>query len=424
MSSQSGLLLNGCNDILFPVNDYVDQDEDSNTCEAFITLKITAAYSSAIVCDNPVLDWVINLDTDMDGTIDIEYRSDLPETDTELDDTNNNGIPDLFIGSTLSGESQQLEVGNLEGPSSEHSIMWHVTDDCGVFTECNQVFHIEDLKGPIPYCSGTGSVLFDGDVFDVEIHAEDFNVGSYDNCTPSDELRFSFSGDSIVPSRKITCDDVINSPISINVYFWDNANSTDYCTTSLIVIPGPTVDCFPYQEVNGYVKTEDDMPIQNAEVILHCSHPEFPRSEFSDVNGYYSFDVVTVDLLGCYVTVGKDDDYITNVSTLDLVKVMRHILGLQPFTTPYQRIASDVTGDDKVSAADLVMLRRLILGSITEFSANSPWVFLDESYEFNDPFYPWAELEDMNASPHRINLSPNSEVPYSFVGIKLGNIVH
>ena len=421
MSSQSELLLSECDDTLFPVNDYADQDEDSNTCEAFVTLQTTATYSSAIVCDNPELSWIINLDIDMNGTIDIEYRSDLPETDTELDDSNNNGIPDLYIGTTLSGESQQLEIDDLEGPSSEHSVVWQVTDDCGILTECEQVFHVEDLKGPIPYCVSPGVVLFDG--FDFEILAEDFNAGSYDNCTPSDELRFSFSGDSIVSSKLITCDDVVNSPIAVDIYFWDNADKTDYCTISLIVIPEPTADCFPYHVINGYVKTEDDEPIQNAEVFLNCNHPEYPRSEYTDANGYYSFDAVPDEFSACFITVDKPGDYLYDVSTLDLVKIMRHLLGLQPFTTPYQRIAADLSNDSKVSVSDLILHRRLILGVITELPSSSSWKFLDSNFEFTDPNDPWTDLNDFGAEPYRIMLTPELEAPYDFIGVKIGDIV-
>jgi hypothetical protein len=416
-------MLSNCNELTFPVNDNIDMDGDANLCETIVTLSNSAEYTSDLECDISALSWVINVDIDMDGTIDIEYRSNLPVMDTIIDDTNGNGIPDLYIGTTLSGESQEIEVGDLEGPSSTHSIIWQVSDACGIVSECEQIFYVLDMKSPIPYCVSLSTVLIDGP-YDIEVYAEDLNVGSFDNCTPSDELRFSFSDDSIVPRRLITCDDVINSPVELDFYVWDNQDNIDYCTVFLTVITGPTVCCFPYLNIEGYVKTEDDKPIHNAEVKLYCNLPEYPKSEFTDADGYYTFAAVQAEVPGCYITVDKEDEYITNVSTLDLVKIMRHILGIQSFTTPYQRLASDVTGDDKVKASDLLMHRKLILGVISEFPANSPWIFLDASYQFAEPHDPWGELNGYNEIPYHIILSPGSESPYNFRGVKLGNIVN
>lgn len=379
-------------------------------------------YVSNMMCDEVSLGWIITIDVDNDGIDDLEYRSDLPDDDNNLDDTNSNGIPDLYIETTIDGEVQEIEVGDLQGPESTHSVTWQVFDICGVFTECEQIFNVLDMTSPIPYCVSLSAVLID-EPYDIEVYAEDLNVGSFDNCTPSDELRFSFSSDSIVPRRLITCDDVIDFPVELDFYVWDNQDNIDYCTVLLTVIPGPTACCDPHQNIEGYVKTEDDKPIQNAEVTLHCSLPEYPKSEFTNGNGYYSFDGIDENVSGCYITVDKEDEYITSVSTLDLVKIMRHILGLHPFTTPYQSIASDVTGDARVKASDLVFHRKLILGVIAEFPATSPWSFLDENFQFTESNDPWLDIDALDSEPFRITITFGMEAPYNFVGVKIGNIV-
>lgn len=421
VSSQSELMLSSCGELTFPINDHTDMDDDGLACESFVTLQNIAFYATEVECNVAALNWVITVDIDMNGVDDVEYRSDLPTDDDDLDDSNNNGIPDLYIASTTNGEAQEIEVGNLQGPESTHSVSWRVSDECGVISECLQVFHVVDMKAPTPFCISVSSVLFEGGE-GVEVFAQDVNIGAFDNCTPWDEIRFSFSGDSIVPMRLIDCDDVLNSPIMLNVYFWDNHGNTDFCSVYLTVIPGPLSDCFPYEVINGYVKTEDDIPIENAEVKIICALPEFPKSTFTDADGYYSFNGVPQGGYGCSITVEKEDEYITSVTTLDLVKIVRHILGLQPFTTPYQIIASDVTGDNKVKASDLIMHRKLILGVISEFPTSPPWVFIDKSYQFSDPDDPWGALENWNVNPFNITISPNS-APYNFIGVKVGNIV-
>ena len=420
--SQSELTLNNCNDMLFSVSDNTDVDGDFNICESFVTLQNTGTYISNMMCDEVSLNWIITIDLDNDGIDDLEYRSDLPTSDNNLDDTNNNGIPDLYIAPTLNGETQEIELGNLQGPFSTHSIVWKISDVCDVESECEQIIKVIDKKSPIPYCLSLGNILYDGQP-DFVVHAEDFNIGTFDNCTSSQDIRVSFSGDSIVPTRLITCDDVINSPISVNVYFWDNQDNIDYCSVYFQVIPTAAADCFPNQFIEGYVKTEKDEPIQNAEVTLNCNLLEFPQTQLTDAEGYYSFNTFNDFVPGCYITVDKPGDYLYNVSTLDLVKILRHIIGLQPFTTPYNYIAADMNNDSSVKASDLFLHRKLVLGVISELPTNTSWKFIDKTFEFSNPSDPWPDLNDFGADPYRITLDPGLDGPYDFIGVKIGNIV-
>ncbi|MBK7633990.1 MAG: hypothetical protein IPJ13_06610 [Saprospiraceae bacterium] len=77
-------------------------------------------------------------------------------------------------------------------------------------------------------------------------------------------------------------------------------------------------------------------------------------------------------------------DYLDGVSTGDLVLLQRHILGIQPFTTGYQYISADVNEDNNVTAADLTMLRALILGTRNNLTRNS---------------WEWFEYSNVNQSP-------------------------
>ncbi|MBK9583675.1 MAG: hypothetical protein IPO48_17815 [Saprospiraceae bacterium] len=63
------------------------------------------------------------------------------------------------------------------------------------------------------------------------------------------------------------------------------------------------------------------------------------------------------------------------VSTLDLVMIQRHILGLQALDSNYKLIAADANNDGKVTASDLTDLRKLILGVTTALPNNTSWKF-------------------------------------------------
>jgi len=66
----------------------------------------------------------------------------------------------------------------------------------------------------------------------------------------------------------------------------------------------------------------------------------------------------------------------TGVSTIDLVKIQRHILGLKKFTDPCSVWAADVTGDNKINGSDLIELRKFILGVTTALPSGHPELFL------------------------------------------------
>ena len=55
------------------------------------------------------------------------------------------------------------------------------------------------------------------------------------------------------------------------------------------------------------------------------------------------------------------------VSTLDLVHIQRHILGIQSLNDPYNAIAADADNNGKISASDLTVIRKAILGISSSF---------------------------------------------------------
>jgi Dockerin type I domain len=62
-------------------------------------------------------------------------------------------------------------------------------------------------------------------------------------------------------------------------------------------------------------------------------------------------------------------DYLDGVSTLDLVRIQRHILGIQPFKNKYNLAAADCNDNGSVTASDLAELRKLIMGITSKLPA-------------------------------------------------------
>lgn len=98
---------------------------------------------------------------------------------------------------------------------------------------------------------------------------------------------------------------------------------------------------------------------------------------------------------------------LNGVSTLDMVMIQRHILGIQQLDNGFKVIAADVNLDNRVTAFDLVQIRRLILGIDTQFSHGRSWLFVSQ-----------------NSLQEKItidNLQSNS-VNNDFVPVKLGDV--
>ncbi len=423
---QSNLVLSSCEDLYLEINDNTDIDGDGDVCEVHLNLQNIAMHADSEACSEEVVDWRILIDVDDDGVYDLEYSSELPSTNTTLDDTNGNGIPDLYISSTVIDQPQMITVNDIQGPNASIKVRWQAVDQCGFIVDCVQSVFVEDKTAPIPYCISALTYLYDG--WDLELWASDFNLGSFDNCTSSSNLKMSFSADTNDTIRPLTCLDVINSPVSIEIYVTDQAGNHDSCQVLLTAIPGETVDCFGVEFIDGYVLTEDGQAISDAEVSLTCNVPDCNMVTYTDEDGYYSFTALnSLFMYSGRLSVKKEAPYNSDVSMLDLIKIQRHILGIESFTTVYQQFAADVNRDGNIKASDLTLLRKLVLGVITELPHDSSLHFFDKNLEldmYTDLMDLWGDLNDFNDdNPLYINIEYGYKGTYDFVGVKIGNIV-
>jgi hypothetical protein len=148
------------------------------------------------------------------------------------------------------------------------------------------------------------------------------------------------------------------------------------------------------------------------------------------------------------------------VTTFDLALISKHILGIEPFTSPFQFIAADANNSGSVSTFDINVIRKVILGIEPNFPENRSWRYISKYYlgdpnffsEFNDanPFN--AQIVDPFVSSIReyrcptpnpgdpqppipnnctwmdhvavVTLDPvaNLENTWSFVGVKVGDV--
>ena len=113
----------------------------------------------------------------------------------------------------------------------------------------------------------------------------------------------------------------------------------------------------------------------------------------------------------------NDVNPLNGVSTLDLVLIQRHILGLKDLDSPYKLVAADINNDKNVKASDLTELRKLILGIDSEFEHNKSWQFIDATQEFDMDM----NLEDVNYTLDIMNLEGNI-TNNDLIAVKIGDV--
>ncbi len=318
-------------------------------------------------------------------------------------------------------------------PVGTHRIEWSFEDRCGNLTKCEQLFTIANCKAPTPYCiNGLATSLMpvdtngDGtaDSGMVEIWAKDWDAGSEHPC--GYEILHSFepitldaNGRPVLSMvRQFTCADRprVDLDIYVGVITPMGNLIQDFCSTFITIQDNFGV-CPPLPAgrfvVEGTVETEEALPIANTFVELSGTEMDAMTNQ----DGQFMFDDL-IERANYFVKASKNNDIMNGVSTLDLVMIQRHILGIAEITSPYKQIAADINKDNRLTAADLTELRKVILGVAQEFTNNESWRFVDKNYVFINANQAYAE-----AIPEMCEIETlDADKKVDFVAIKVGDV--
>lgn len=305
-------------------------------------------------------------------------------------------------------------------------VEWTVRDQCGNTETCDNLYVVGDQKKPTPYClSEVVTVLMEQDG-NVAIWASDFDSGSFDDCSP---VTVSFSANTSETSMEFTCADVpngIEEMIPVEIWVTDESGNQDFCTATLTLQDNSDVcldtigviDTLGGNRVAiaGRVATEESQPLDDVEVSILASVQELSGYEMTGLEGQYAFSDLLTET-DYVIEPVKVDNHDRGVSTLDLVMIQRHILGLAQLDSPYKVIAADINNSESVSGADVVALRKLILGITDEFDNNDAWRFVDASQTFDDPLRPFPFVEKLGYQKLSSDMAN-----VDFVAVKIGDV--
>jgi hypothetical protein len=138
------------------------------------------------------------------------------------------------------------------------------------------------------------------------------------------------------------------------------------------------------------------------------------KEESNGITRYtYSFLVPDGDY-SLYMTCSDSTSSLDGVSTLDYVLILSHILGQKIFTKKVDTYSADVNNNGKISASDLVEIRKLILGITTSFKPS--WICLPQSL-INTPFSSNIDPRFLDVTVQGQNISGQN-----FIRQKIGDI--
>ena len=277
-----------------------------------------------------------------------------------------------------------------------------------------------DNTKPVAICYGALDVSLEG-VSETSIPISSFNVGSFDACVGNisfDARKMTvdtFSTDQIT----FDCSDGTEAMVQFRVT--DENGLTSLCMTTVTIDTtgaacnvAPMASSSGFTSINGFVKHLDRVALDRTEVILE-NLPGITTT--TNKEGFYEFDSIPLGI-DLDITPVLNDNPLLGITTLDVILLQQHLLGLDELDNPYQIIAGDVNLNGSLDAADLIEIRRLILGISTEFSRANSYSFIPETINFIDPFDPFENGEILGLST-TLN---NSDEAFNFNAIKMGDV--
>ena len=328
-------------------------------------------------------------------------------------------------------QQQQNTYVVPELPHGTHKIKWFITDGCGNNKEYEYTFTVKDCKAPTVVCINGLSVNIMPTGM-IQLWASDFLQYTEDNCTPN-PLKISIRKCGTGTGFPV---DAFGNPILVVnftcaelgtqcVELWaiDAEGNADYCET-YVIVQDNNGNCAPGDHVNvaGALKTEMTDGVEEGSVTINGTStfaPPYNYFDLSDADGVYQ--VMNNVPLDATFTIApeKDDNPLNGVTTYDLVLISKHILGVEPFNSPYKMIAADANKSGSITTFDVVELRKLILGIYTELPNNTSWRFVDKAFQFpnvNNPF--------QTSFPEMISVAAamSNQMGEDFMGVKIGDV--
>lgn len=301
-------------------------------------------------------------------------------------------------------------------PFGTHRILWKVRDGCGNEETCSYLFTVEDCKQPTPVCIHGITTVVMPSAGAIEVEVDKFNLNSFDNCTPSDQLQFSFSSDVNDKTQMFTCNDLGTNEVEI--WVTDEAGNQDYCVTYVIIQDNLGTCPDTSNMIAGQITTPFGVGVPQAAVNFVHTLIQNGTYSMTQTDGNYNLPY-SGPMNGDSIMVQPESDWepLLGVTAYDLYLLQLDILNLTQLDDPYKRIAADIDKDGNITFQDYHELRDFLLRKTTSFPNNDSWRFVDASYDF-------GETQSIKSLPEMKYVDFYLEAIHNvnFKGVKIGDL--
>ncbi len=319
--------------------------------------------------------------------------------------------------SVLGGVLPQLPYG-------KHRIRWMVRNAAGQEAVCEYAVVVKDCGVPRVTCINTSlpiNIQSGGRVTFSDIN---FLAQRDDNYWPQNELwvgvRKAGTGTGFpvdqqgTPIRSVGFKCTELGTNMVEVWLRDGAGNVSQCNAQ-VTIQDNLLNCKPD---SGRIticamRYCDGKPVTDFQVSIGAVMEVVTDSAGCKILEFSSLGLSFID----YIEVFKDDDPLSGLDQTDVDLIRKHILGTQPFTSPWAYLAADINRSGSINAFDPSELSKLLDGTYNQFPNNTSWRFIPEGFVFPDPNNPF---------PYNPFLGPPVKIKpfgkYFFRGIKIGDV--
>ena len=419
-----------------------------------LTFQVADTCSTGVIA----IRYLLFLDLDGDGAMETVVNSDkLPGFNTVYFKNANNpnysgGIPHSFDerpvlynakyqfalektvgGDTITGRvrwntiqsPKVYEIPKL--PFGRHCVVWSVFFD-GIEQTCRDTFTVQDCQKPSVSCL-SGPTVNMSPTQAITFWATDLLGPVADNITPqaliNTAIRKSGTGLGFplrpdgAPQTSVTfgCNEL--GLQTLEIWARDGANNADFCETTVNITDSNLVCATPAAgNIPACFKSACKQEGMNdVSLLVTGLNPALPPVwlPVSATGPDDCFNLSAFPPDGEYAIAPiRDSDPLNGVSTFDLILINKHILGIEPLSTPYNMLAADANNSRSITTFDIVELRKLILGVYPKLPNNTSWRFVPKDFVFPNPYNAFQ-------TPVPDSAAYMGEA-MEFVGIKVGDV--
>ncbi|MBN8683338.1 MAG: T9SS type A sorting domain-containing protein [Chitinophagales bacterium] len=363
------------------------------------------AQAQTNFCPNQNINYLYRIDLGNDGSIDVQMSN------------------DTAIGTFAAGT---------------HKISWRASDGCGNIANCTYLFTIRDCQPPSLVCVNGLTQSLDPPICEETFLATQFVLSASDNCTPQAQLQFGIratgTGTGFPTETSITYDECDIGLRLVEVWVRDQNGLVNSCSNYVLVQEGSGgCNCNPDGDITltGCVKTVNNKKLSQYSLEMQTRSTAGLSPAISKLTKKNSTDScfnIKVSQLpfgadyGITLRAARDVDAINGLSTLDLLLISKHILGIEPFTNLYQALAADVNLSNSVTTLDIVEIRKVILGIRDTFPVAPSWRLMRPLNTPGNMNQPLSIAIDSFA----VSVSALADDPtfsgFNFIALKMGDI--